>query len=153
MSSSTCHRTGEPLVGWNARIGIVLADAHALTRQCIRLLLEAEEDFEVVAEARDLVCARRLVERRMPRVLVLDLSMPDGSSFRAIERLHVLVPATSIVAMTMDHSRPFEWHALRSGAVGCIAKDKADRDLAEAVRCAAGGARCPALSRTVRRTR
>ena len=138
MSSRTCHFSGEPVVGPSTRIGIVLADAHALTRRCIRLLLDAEDDFEVVAEAHDLVCARRLVKRRVPRVLVLDLSMPDGSSFRAIERLHVLVPATSIVAMTMDDSRPFERHALRSGAVGCVAKDRADRELAEAVRRAAG---------------
>ena len=61
-------------------IGIVLADDHAVVRSGLRLLLNSEPDFEVLAEAADVESARRYVRGHHPRVLVLDLNMPGGSS-------------------------------------------------------------------------
>ena len=65
-------------------IQIVLADDHAVVRSGLRLLLDGESDFEVVAEAGDLDSARRYVRGHTPDVLVLDLNMPGGSSLEAI---------------------------------------------------------------------
>ena len=63
-------------------IRIVLADDHAVVRSGLRMLLDSEPDFEVVAEAGDVDSARRYVRGHHPRVLVLDLNMPGGSSLR-----------------------------------------------------------------------
>ena len=67
-------------------IGIVLADDHAVVRSGLRLLLDSEPDFEVLAEAADVDSARRYVRGHHPRVLVLDLNMPGGSSLRGDPR-------------------------------------------------------------------
>ena len=60
------------------QITIVLADDHAVVRSGLRMLLEAEEDIEVVAEAGDVDAAQRYVLGHKPNVLVLDLNMPGG---------------------------------------------------------------------------
>ena len=64
----------------SATIRVVIADDHAVVRRGLRLLLDAEDGFEVVAEAADLDGARRYVRGHRPDVLVLDLNMPGGSS-------------------------------------------------------------------------
>ena len=65
-------------------IRLVLADDHAVVRSGLRMLLDSESDFEVVAEASDVEDARRYVRGHHPKVLVLDLNMPGGSSLEAI---------------------------------------------------------------------
>src|SRR5271166_1167008 len=65
-------------------IHIVLADDHAVVRSGLRMLLDSESDFEVVAEAGDTDSARRYVRGHHPQVLVLDLNMPGGSCLKAI---------------------------------------------------------------------
>lgn len=67
-------------------IRIVLADDHAVVRSGLRLLLDSESDFEVVAEAGDLEAAQRYVRGHHPDVLVLDLNMPGGSAWRRSPR-------------------------------------------------------------------
>ena len=68
-------------------ITIVLADDHQVVRAGLRMLLEAEEGFEVVAEAGDVATTERRVSAYHPRVLILDLNMPGESSLPAIPRL------------------------------------------------------------------
>ena len=69
-------------VARDADISIVLADDHAVVRNGLRMLLEAEDGLEVVAEAGDVDATRRYVLGHQPTVLVLDLNMPEGSSLR-----------------------------------------------------------------------
>ena len=78
-------------------IRIVLADDHAVVRSGLRLLLDSEPDFEVVAEASDIDGARRYVRGHHPAVLVLDLNMPGGSSLEAIPAIREESPGTQIV--------------------------------------------------------
>ena len=68
-------------------IRVLLADDHELMRRRLRLLLDGEDGMEVIAEANDLAAVTRHVHDHEPHVLVLDLSMPDGSSIEAIGRL------------------------------------------------------------------
>ena len=68
-------------------IQIVLADDHAVVRSALRLLLEAEEDLEVVAEAGDIDSTVRYVRGHKPNVLILDLNMPGGPSIGAVPEL------------------------------------------------------------------
>jgi DNA-binding NarL/FixJ family response regulator len=71
-------------------IRVVLADSHALMRRSLRLLLDREQDVEVVGEADDLASVVRHVEGDRPQVLLLDLSMPGGSSVETIGQLREL---------------------------------------------------------------
>ena len=120
-------------------IKVVLADDHSLVRRSLRLLLEGEDDLDVVAEAADLATVVRQVHGHVPRVLVLDLQMPGGSSIEAMARLRQRAPATEIVVLTMERSPAFAQRALDEGAVGFVLKDRADTELAVAVRLAAKG--------------
>src|SRR5271167_2677831 len=120
-------------------IGIVLADDHAVVRSGLRLLLDSEPDFEVLAEAADIDSARRYVRGHHPRVLVLDLNMPGGSSLQAIPALRAESPGTQIVVLTMQQEPAFAREALGAGALGYVLKEAADEELVEAVRRAAVG--------------
>jgi two-component system response regulator NreC len=120
-------------------IRLVLADDHAVVRSGLRMLLDSEPDFEVVAEASDIESAKRYVRGHHPRVLVLDLNMPGGSSLEAIPILREESPDTQIVVLTMQQEPAFAREALGAGALGYVLKEAAADELVEAVRNAAAG--------------
>ena len=124
-----------------APITIVVADDHVVVRTGLRLLLEAEDGFEVVAEADDVASARRYVRAHRPNVLVLDLNMPGESSLAAIPALREEAPDTQIVVLTMQDDPAFAREALNAGALGFVLKRAAEDELIEAVRLAARGER------------
>src|SRR3954452_18999199 len=78
---------------------VVIADDHTVVRQGLRLLIDNEEGFQVVAEAGTVPDAERLTRAPRPSVLVLDLNMPGGSSLDAIPNLR---EQTAIVVLTMQ---------------------------------------------------
>jgi two-component system response regulator NreC len=123
----------------NGDITIVLADDHHVVRSGLRLLLEAEDGFRVVAEAGDVPTTERRVAAYHPRVLILDLNMPGESSLAAIPRLRGTAPDTQIVVLTMQSDPAFAREALRAGALGYVLKEAADGELVQAVRSAAYG--------------
>jgi len=121
-------------------ITIVVADDHHVVRSGLRLLLEVEENFTVVAEAADAESALRSVLGHKPAVLVLDLNMPGNmSSLEAIPQVTERSPATSVVVLTMQEDPSFARAALKAGARGYVLKDSANTELVEAVRRAAAG--------------
>ncbi len=120
---------------------IVLADDHTIVRSALRALLEAEAEFTVVAEAGDVDESVRKVLAYKPQVIVLDLSMPGGSSLTAIPRMREASPETQIVVLTMEAEPRFAREALRAGALGFVLKDAADGELVAAVRAALEGQR------------
>ncbi len=120
-------------------ITIVLADDHQVVRAGLRLLLESEGGFQVVAEAGDVPTAERRVAAYHPRVLILDLNMPGEPSLTAIPRLRDSSPETNIVVLTMQNDPAFAREALRAGAIGYVLKEAADSELVQAVRMASDG--------------
>jgi two-component system response regulator NreC len=118
---------------------IVLADDHAVVRSALRMLLESEEGFEVVAEAGDAEAATRYVRGHKPTVLILDLNMPGGSSLEAIPAIREASPATEIVVLTMQSEPAFARKALQAGVRGYVLKEAAEAELVQAVRSAAAG--------------
>jgi two-component system uhpT operon response regulator UhpA len=74
----------------------------------------------------------RDVHRSRPHVLVLDLSMPSGSSIEAIRRLREYMPETEIVVLKMEASAAHARHALEAGAAAFVLKGTADTELVEA---------------------
>jgi len=119
---------------------IVLADDHTIVRSALRALLETS-GFEVVAEAGDVEEAVRKVLAYTPAVIVLDLSMPGGSSLQAIPRMLSASAHTAVVVLTMEGEPRFAREALRAGALGFVLKEAADTELVDAVRAAASGRR------------
>jgi two-component system, NarL family, response regulator NreC len=132
-------KTGEEEESSAAPIRIVLADDHPVVRRGLRMLLDDEADFEVVAEAGDVEEARRYVRGHHPRVLVLDLNMPGGPSLEAIPAIRAEFPETQIVVLTMQQEPAYAREAIGAGAAGYVLKQAADGELVQAVRLAAAG--------------
>ena len=110
-------------------ITIVLADDHSVVRSGLRILLEAESDIEVVAEAGDVDEAKRYTLGYKPNVLVLDLNMPGGSSLEAIPKVSETSPETAVVVLTMQDDPAFAREALQAGARGYVLKHSAGTEL------------------------
>jgi len=118
---------------------IVLADDHAVVRNGLRMLLDAEKGFEVVAEAGDLDATARYVRAHRPQVLLLDVNMPEGSSLPLIPEFQKASPDTAVVVLTMQNDPAFAREALRAGALGYVLKQSAGTELVDAVRAAVAG--------------
>jgi two-component system, NarL family, response regulator NreC len=120
-------------------IRVVIADDHAVVRSGLRMLIDAHEGLEVVAEAGDVPTAMQVIRAHRPEVAVLDLNMPGGSSLEAIPALRASTPETAIVVLTMQDDPAFAREALQGGALGFVLKEAADEELLEAVKLAARG--------------
>ena len=120
-------------------ISIVLADDHELVRDGIRMVLEAEPDFEVVAQAADAETAARYVLGHKPRILILDLNMPGTSSLELMPRIVESSPSTAVIVLTMQNEPSFARQALRAGAKGFVIKQSAATELVAAVRAVLAG--------------
>lgn len=120
-------------------ITIVLADDHELVRNGIKMVLEAEPDIEVVAEAGDAETATRYALGHKPSVLVLDLNMPGISSLESIPKILEASPGTAVVVLTMQNEPAFARTALRAGAKGYVIKHSAASELVAAVRSVIAG--------------
>jgi two-component system, NarL family, response regulator NreC len=127
-----------PRVG-EETITIILADDHPVVRSGLRMLLEAEDDIEVLAETGDVDATRRSVLGHKPNVLVLDLNMPGGSSLEAIPAMTESSPDTAVVVLTMQEDPAFAREALQAGARGYVLKQAAGTELVQAIRAASGG--------------
>jgi two-component system response regulator NreC len=120
-------------------ITVVIADDHAVVRKGLRMLVDAEPELRVVAEAGDVPEALRLTRAHRPRVLVLDLNMPGGSSLDAIPAAVAGPGETAVVVLTMQDDPSFARQALQAGAKGFVLKEAADDELLTAIRLAAAG--------------
>jgi two-component system response regulator NreC len=122
-----------------SEVTVVIADDHAVVRKGLRLLIEAEPDLRVVAEAGNVPDALRMAKAHRPNVIVLDLNMPGGSSLEMIPTMRQDAPMTAIVVLTMQNDPSFARQALQSGALGFVLKEAADDELLGAIRLAAEG--------------
>jgi|SRR5215207_5645923 len=118
---------------------IVLSDDHPVVRAGIRMLLESEPGWEVVAESTDADTAARQVRGHKPDVLVLDLAMPGRPSLDVLPQVRRDTPNTSVVILTMEADPALARKALGAGAAGYVLKEAADDELLEAIRRAAAG--------------
>jgi DNA-binding NarL/FixJ family response regulator len=123
------------------RTRVVLADDHTLVRAGIRRILEAQPEFEVVAEAADGTAALEALASNQADVLVLDLNM-NVSGLEGIDvlrRCKRQYPDLKIVILTMHAGREYVSRALAEGADGYLLKDSAVQDLAAAIGAVTGG--------------
>jgi DNA-binding NarL/FixJ family response regulator len=118
---------------------ILLADDHAVVRQGLRFVLDAQPDLEVVAEAADGAEAVELAGSAAVELAVLDVAMPRMTGLQAAAELTRQRPALKVLMLSMYDSEQYLYEALRAGASGYVLKSAADRDLVEACRAAIRG--------------
>ena len=118
---------------------ILLADDHALVRRGVRLILDAEPDLEVVAEAGDGAEAVELAREHRPDLAILDISMPRMTGLQAARELRRRVPETRLLMLSMHDNEQYFFESLKAGAGGYVLKSAADEDLVTACRAAMRG--------------
>jgi len=119
----------------------VIADDHAVVREGLRMLLEAESDLQVLGEASSLDDARVLLRELTPAVLVLDLHMGRDLSIGVLSELRQASPDTAVVILTMEDDPAFVAPAWAAGAAGYVLKEASRTDLLRAIRTVAAGGR------------
>ena len=120
-------------------VRVLLADDHAVLRAGLRMLVDAQPDMTVIAEAADGPAAVRAAARERPDVAVFDLTMPRTNPEAAIGRLTRLGVRT--VVLTMHDDPAYVEAALAAGAQGYVVKKAADVELLNAIRSVAAGRR------------
>ncbi len=120
-------------------IRVLIAEDHAIVREGVRLILEAQPDMEVVGEA---TSGRQTVTMACdlrPDVVCMDISMPDIDGIEATRRIHNCCPEVAVLALTVHESDEYFFQMLQAGASGYVLKGAASADLVAAVRAVARG--------------
>jgi DNA-binding NarL/FixJ family response regulator len=121
------------------RARILLADDHELVRGGLKLVLEAEPDLSVVAEAGDGAEALEIALREDLDLAVLDVSMPRRTGLQVAAELHERRPELHTLMLSVHDSEQYFFEALKAGASGYVLKSAANRDLIEACRAVLRG--------------
>jgi DNA-binding NarL/FixJ family response regulator len=129
---------------------IMLVDDQELLRMGFRMVLDAQPDLEVIAEAADGREAIRAVARRAPDIVLMDVRMPDVDGVAATREIIASGAASKIIILTTFDLDEYAYAALRAGASGFLLKDAQPSDLLSAIRAVAGGEAVVAPSTTRR---
>lgn len=118
---------------------LLICDDHAMFRQGLRSILEAEEDFRVIGETgsgRDAV--RHALETR-PDVILMDIQMPELDGVAATQAILAERPEARVIMLTMYRQDKYVFEAVKAGARGYLLKDADADDLVDAIRRVAAG--------------
>jgi DNA-binding NarL/FixJ family response regulator len=118
---------------------ILLADDHALVREGLRMILDAEPDLEVVAEAGDGLETVQVALREPVDLAVVDVAMPRMTGLQAARELQARRPDVRVLMLSMHDNEQYFFEALKAGASGYVLKSGANRDLVDACRAAMRG--------------
>jgi DNA-binding NarL/FixJ family response regulator len=130
-------------------IRVLVADDQTIVREGLRLILDAQPDIEVVAEAGDGQAALRAVAEHQPDVVLMDIRMPGMDGLQATERLLRAGSTARVLVLTTFGHDEYLYAAMRAGASGFLLKDSPRHQLLHAVRTVAEGEALldPALTR------
>jgi DNA-binding NarL/FixJ family response regulator len=120
-------------------ISVLLADDQPLLRRGFRMILEAEEDLTVAAEAGDGEEAVDLARRHAPDVVLMDIRMPGTDGIEATRRITAADPAVRVLVLTTFDLDEYAFGALRAGASGFLLKDVRPGEVVAAIRTVASG--------------
>ncbi|WP_055587813.1 response regulator [Peterkaempfera griseoplana] len=131
-------------------IRVLLADDQAMVRTGFSLILGAEDDIEVVGEAKDGVQALEMARLLNPDVVLMDIRMPRMDGLQALRELNRSGAASKVVVVTTFDDDAYVYEALNCGACGFLLKDSGPVLLIEAVRAAHSGEALVSPAITVR---
>lgn len=120
-------------------IRVLIADDHTIVRSGVRLLLDAEDDIQVVGEARDGNEALKLIESIHPDVVLMDIAMAGMDGMEATRQIKARWPEIKILVLTMHRSDEYFFEMLKSGASGYVLKGAHPSELIQAVRVVGRG--------------
>jgi DNA-binding NarL/FixJ family response regulator len=120
-------------------IRVVVSDDHELFRRGLKMVLEAEDDIQVVAEAADGQEAVARVEEHVPDVVLMDVRMPRMGGIEATRLIRQLFPSTRIIVLTVSDEEDDIYGAVKAGANGYLLKEVSIEEVADAVRAVVGG--------------
>jgi DNA-binding NarL/FixJ family response regulator len=123
------------------QITVLLADDHSLVRRGFRRILEDDEQMQVVGEASNGVEAIRMAYELKPKVVVMDLSMPELDGVQATKEIVKHLPDTEVLILSMHAEDNYVRNALDAGARGYLLKSAIDVDLVGAIKSVAEGKR------------
>lgn len=122
-----------------SKLRILLADDHALIREGLKALINAQADMEIVGEAGDGLAAYKAAKELRPDLVVMDVSMPEMNGAKATERLRQELPETKVLALTVHEDKGYLRQLIQAGASGYVLKRAAAEDLIHAIRAIASG--------------
>lgn len=122
-------------------INVFLADDHAVVRDGMCALMDAESDIQVVGTAGDGRQAVRQVENTQPDVVVMDIAMPELNGIEATRQISETCPAVKVIILSMHDSSEHIYQALKAGAKGYLLKDSAGKEVVSAIRAVSSGRR------------
>jgi DNA-binding NarL/FixJ family response regulator len=120
---------------------IVIAEDHRILREGLRALISSNPDFDIVGEAEDGRDAIRCVEKLVPDLILLDLSMPRMNGMEAIKEIKKQCPETKILVLTVHRTEEYILATLRAGANGYVLKDATHAELLMAIKSVLMGKR------------
>jgi DNA-binding NarL/FixJ family response regulator len=121
------------------RLRVFLADDHELIREGLRILVNSQADMECVGEAADGRVTVERVQKLMPDVAVLDISMPGLDGLQAARKLKECCPEVKLVTLTRHTDNGYLQQLLKAGVSGYVLKQSASTVLLTALRAVAVG--------------
>jgi DNA-binding NarL/FixJ family response regulator len=122
-------------------IKIIIADDHAVVRDGLQILLEAQPDMEVVGVASNGNEAIDQTKRHLPDIVIMDIAMPGLNGIDATHRIAETCPETHVLILSMHSTAEHIYRALQAGAAGYLLKESAGAEVVAAVRAACSGKR------------
>ncbi|HEY6191219.1 MAG TPA: response regulator transcription factor [Bacteroidota bacterium] len=116
------------------KIRVVLADDHSLVREGFRSLLHEDASIDVVGEAENGQDAVLVVKKKLPDVVVLDISMPVLNGVQATVQIHKFNPKIRVLILSMHRDEEYVREVFQAGASGYILKQTTGTDLIKAIK-------------------
>lgn len=120
-------------------IRVLIADDHAVVRQGLSQICDAELDMQVVGQAADGEEACRLAVQAQPDVVVIDINMPELDGVQATRRIMADNPDVGVIILTMHRQDQYVFEAIKAGARAYLLKDADSEELLQAIRAVAAG--------------
>lgn len=115
-------------------IRIILADDHQIVRQGLRMLLEAEPDMAVIAEASNGREVLKQAQELLPDVIIMDITMPELNGIEATRQILSIAPGIKVIALSMNSDSRFVLNMFRAGVSGYLLKECSHGELVKAIR-------------------
>lgn len=116
------------------KVRVLIVDDHAIVRDGVRMILEAQPDIEVVGEASDGREALEAARQLSPGVVLMDIAMPGMNGLEATAAIRQDLPDVQVLILTMHEDYEYFFEVLRAGASGYVLKGASSDDLVSAIR-------------------